>query len=1216
MDLTHLRKTIRPTIAVSLAVVAIFAGLVSWALYSLNSSLQAVDRADQAIVHAQRLNRLQAELERELRGFLVSGNEAVLQPYDEASKALDSEYRLIERLVADDPPQQMRLAAWRESLQNWQSYAGRTIALRRNRGTDSSPDESAQGARAMGDIRDQATEFQQVEEQRYDSASQAAFFRWHLVAGGCIFLGLGISLVLAIYFRHRMTAMSAEYRQSLQTLEASEQRWSAMLASIGDAVIVTDAHGRVTFFNPAVMAMTGWQAADALGQPIESIFKVFDEGSDVQVEDLLGAVLKEGLRIGPIGNRSLIDGEGRLLPVEGRAAPIRDGEGKIAGAAVVLRDVADRRRVQQAAQRSAALLECIGDTTPDSIYVKDRAGRMLYANAGTLRVLGKTREQILGRTDREWHPSFEEATALMANDNRVMESGETLVAEEVFTDSQGARLFLSTKSPLRDATGRVIGLVGVSRDITARKNADLALQASETRYRALFANMTEGFVLCEVEFDDRGEPCDYRYLEVNEAYEKATGRRREEILGKSGLKIFTHLRKAPLEVLGRTATTGESIEFEQFDLDSGRQYEAFTYRLAQGQVAVLFRDVSERKQIEVRNKQLTEAVQKERDLLSALIDNIGDEIWFTDAEKKFTLANPAARRRFGDDAVAVVDIAKLTESLEVLRPDGSPRPICEAPPIRALAGEIVRDQEEIVRTRSTGVLQHCQTSAVPVRDAAGKIVGAVSVVRDITERKRAEQALSANQTLLRLFVEHAPAALAMFDLDMRYLHASRRWMTDYGLEDRDLRGISHYDVFPEISQQWKDAHRLGLAGEVLRKDADRFVRADGSVQWIRWELRPWHDGAGKVGGILILSEEITQRRQAEEALRESEERFRLAAAATHAMVYDLDLRTKRVISLNGLYELLGYGADETDHSFGWWDRQIHPDDVAKCKAAYEWMLHGSEVFSLQYRVIHKDGRTLNVEDNAAAVRDADGTLVRVVGTVVDITRRKQIESQLRALSARVHTTAERERLRIARELHDQLGSVLTGMKMDFDWIVRKQGKGESGNISLVQDAIKTIDSTIGLVRRIATDLRPEMLDSIGLSAAIEWHATQFQRRTGIPCAVQVTEGLFGLSSDQKIAVFRIFQEALTNIARHSQAKNAVIVLARGEDSAILSIGDDGIGFNPEMRASAQNLGVAGMRERALLLGADLKIASSPGSGTTVTLRMPLEETPNSEAEES
>src|ERR1019366_419181 len=145
------------------------------------------------------------------------------------------------------------------------------------------------------------------------------------------------------------------------------------------------------------------------------------------------------------------------------------------------------------------------------------------------------------------------------------------------------------------------------------------------------------------------------------------------------------------------------------------------------------------------------------------------------------------------------------------------------------------------------------------------------IAHDVTERVRAEKALRKSEGRFRLFFEHAPAGLAMFDSEMRYLHVSPRWRTDYGLGGRDLRGVSHYEVLPEIPERWKEAHRRGLAGEVLREENDRFDRADGSVQWSRWEIRPWHDGRGDIGGIVIFEEDITARKRAEEGLRDAKQ---------------------------------------------------------------------------------------------------------------------------------------------------------------------------------------------------------------------------------------------------------------------------------------------------------------------------------------------------------
>jgi PAS domain S-box-containing protein len=164
------------------------------------------------------------------------------------------------------------------------------------------------------------------------------------------------------------------------------------------------------------------------------------------------------------------------------------------------------------------------------------------------------------------------------------------------------------------------------------------------------------------------------------------------------------------------------------------------------------------------------------------------------------------------------------------------------------------------------------------RDATGQVLGMSGTGQDITERKIAEFAHRESEELLKLFIEYAPVPLAMFDREMRYLYASRRWRSDYGLGDRPLVNVSHYEIFPDLPQHWKELHRRGLAGEILREEAEPFQRADGSVQWLRWELRPWYDADGLVGGIVIFSEDITNRKCAEDALQKLNEELELRVA--------------------------------------------------------------------------------------------------------------------------------------------------------------------------------------------------------------------------------------------------------------------------------------------------------------------------------------------------
>jgi signal transduction histidine kinase len=213
--------------------------------------------------------------------------------------------------------------------------------------------------------------------------------------------------------------------------------------------------------------------------------------------------------------------------------------------------------------------------------------------------------------------------------------------------------------------------------------------------------------------------------------------------------------------------------------------------------------------------------------------------------------------------------------------------------------------------------------------------------------------------------------------------------------------------------------------------------------------------------------------------------------------------------------------------------------------------------------------------------------------------------QLRALTTYLQYVREEERTRIAREVHDELGQQLTGLKLDMSWLASKLGK----NAKPVQQKVKTmvghIDSTIQTVRRIATELRPGILDSLGLVAAMEWQANEFQQRSGIPCIVTTTVADTIWDQDITTVFFRIYQETLTNIIRHANATRVDVRLVEEAGNLVMTVSDNGRGISEEELASTRSLGLVGMRERAMLIGGEVTLNGAPGKGTTVTLRVPL-----------
>lgn len=298
----------------------------------------------------------------------------------------------------------------------------------------------------------------------------------------------------------------------------------------------------------------------------------------------------------------------------------------------------------------------------------------------------------------------------------------------------------------------------------------------------------------------------------------------------------------------------------------------------------------------------------------------------------------------------------------------------------------------------------------------------MTIGNDITERKRIEEtlrrthdeleqrvlnrtadleqtnaAMRDSEKRLHLFIEHAPAAIAMFDRDMRYLAASRRWMEEYRLAG-DILGRSHYDVCPEGSVRWKEVHRLGLAGEALSADEDRFVRSDGTTQWITWDVRPWFCG-DEVSGIVIATEDVTARVEAKNALHEREERSDQVIRLAHFGILDHDHRTGKVYWSPVMREIYGVGSDEPASLEGY-IRLIHPEDreavVTAIKQAHD--LSGDDLFSMEHRLLYPDGGIRWVSFRSWTLFDNDGSErrpARTLGAMIDITKRKHAEEALR-----------------------------------------------------------------------------------------------------------------------------------------------------------------------------------------------------------------------------
>jgi len=308
---------------------------------------------------------------------------------------------------------------------------------------------------------------------------------------------------------------------------------------------------------------------------------------------------------------------------------------------------------------------------------------------------------------------------------------------------------------------------------------------------------------------------------------------------------------------------------------------------------------------------------------------------------------------------------------------------------------------------------------------------------------------------------------------------------------------------------------------------------------------------------------------------------------------------------------------EQELGSGWMDG-IHPDDLSRVRERVVEAMQSNRPLTIEYRLRRADGQYRWVVDAVSPRSDSRGALIGFVGSTVDLTEHKEeavethqrirdSQEQMRRLAARIQAAREEERTALARELHDELGQTLTAIKLDLGRATSalRDARVSSTVVDRLQSLIGLVEIGIETVKRITTSLRPATLDHLGLPEAIRWEAMGFRARTGLRCHVRADKESTALNPEQQTALFRIFQEALTNVVRHARASAVHVTLAERRGVFDLRIRDNGRGVTDAEVADPRAVGVLGMRERAVLVGGTFTMTGRRGKGTTVLVRVPL-----------
>ncbi len=628
-------------------------------------------------------------------------------------------------------------------------------------------------------------------------------------------------------------------------------------------------------------------------------------------------------------------------------------------------------------------------------------------------------------------------------------------------------------------------------------------------------------------------------------------------------------------------------------------------------IVLTFHDVTERKQAE-----------RTTSLLAAIVDSSDDAILSKKLDGTITSWNQSAERMFGfkaEEAVGqhitlIVPWERRSEEEDILR--------------RLARGERV-EHFETVRRRKDGSYLDVSLTISPVRDGAGRITGASNVARDVSERKRTEVALRESEERFRAIFETTPGCVKLVSSDGTLLQMNRPGLQMVGARSADeVVGRNVYDLIaPEDRDRFKAFNESICRGEQGSLQFD-IVGLEGKRRNMETHAAPLRNKDQTLIHLAVTAD-ISERKQAEELLRTSEERFRALVNASSDVVYRMSPDWSEMRELDGRDFIADKGKTRKD----WLNEYIHPDDQAIVLRTIREAVRTKSMFELEHRVRRTDGTLGWTNSRAVPLLNINGEILEWFGAASDVTARKEAEenfrklaqtldaevrvrtreleeqsNQVRELSWRLLRSQDEERRHIARELHDSAGQTLTVLGMSLAQLVQKTGRNAPELAREAEQIQETVQQLHREIRTTSYLLHPPLLDESGLSSAISWYLEGLLERSGLEIQLDISKEFGRVPRDMELVIFRLVQECLTNIHRHSQSETASIRIARESNQIILDIRDQGKGMSPERLAEIQSgrsgVGIGGMRERLRQFQGTMNVESD-SCGTRIFATIPL-----------
>lgn len=576
------------------------------------------------------------------------------------------------------------------------------------------------------------------------------------------------------------------------------------------------------------------------------------------------------------------------------------------------------------------------------------------------------------------------------------------------------------------------------------------------------------------------------------------------------------------------------------------------------------------------------------------------------------MCNQAAADLLGLSGEQLIGKTSFDPDWWIIHEDGSPCEAKDRPVPRAIAtSQPVHDAVLGVVRISHGDCIWLRVDAQPRLAPDGSVAEVICSFSDITQQRRALDSVTAWKNRYDAAIRASGQILYDWDIITNDVVYAGDYAKILGYSEPDLAGgLARFMelVHPADREMvWAEIRRVLATKEPYRQEY-RVRAKDGRYLLVKDQGYFYLDDGGNLIRMVGFMSDITEPRQAEKALRASEERFRNAFAHSVTGMLLVDLNGRFVEANRAYSEITGYTPSELK-SLTFLDI-THPDDVDRCTRPFQQMLNGEiPSYVVEKRYIRKDGGVIWARASSTLLRDSNNQPTHAVAIVEDITERKRAEEQLAALSRRLLRVQDEERRRLARELHDSTAQSIAAMCMNLGVISEFEHLLDPPARKALSECLEIGEQCIREVRTFSYLLHPPVLDDIGLSSALKWYVEGFVQRSRIEVGLDIAPDLGRLPRELELTLFRVVQESLTNIHRHSGSRSATIRIVRNPGEVLLQVRDYGRGIpgpldNGNGNVAHAGVGIAGMRERARQVGGKLRIHSRPG-GTDVVMRVPF-----------